>query len=101
MGKLRKIFLLPLLLLSIIANAQTRTVKGKVISSTDNKPVAGASVLVKGKTIGTATGNDGSFSLNIPTGSVTLVVSFIGYSTVEQTVGESTDDITITLVESK
>lgn len=101
MGKLRKIFLLPLLLLSIIANAQTRTLKGKVVSSPDNKPVVGASVLIKGKTTGTATGSDGSFTLNVPTGSITLVVSFIGYSTVEQNVSENADDITITLTESK
>jgi len=49
MGKLKKIFLLPLLLLSVIVHAQTRTVKGKVMSAPDNKPVAGASVLIKGK----------------------------------------------------
>ena len=101
MGKLKKIFLLPLLLLSVIVHAQTRTVKGKVMSAPDNKPVAGASVLIKGKTIGTATSSDGSFSLNVPTGNVILVVSFVGYTTVEQAVDDNTSDVTITLIESK
>lgn len=101
MGKLKKICLLPLLLLSVIVHAQTRTIKGKVVSAQDNKPVAGASILVKGKTTGTATGNDGSFSLNVPTGEVVLVISYIGYTQVEQAVDAATSDVTITLVESK
>ena len=102
MGKLKKICLLPLLLLSVLlVHAQTRTIKGKVVSAQDNKPVAGASILVKGKTTGTATGNDGSFSLNVPTGDVVLVISYIGYSQVEQAVDAGTSDVTITITESK
>ncbi|MEP6844488.1 MAG: SusC/RagA family TonB-linked outer membrane protein [Panacibacter sp.] len=101
MGKLKKICLLPLLLLSMLAHAQTRTIKGKVVSAQDNKPVSGASILVKGKTIGTATGNDGSFSLNVPTGDVVLVISYIGYTPVEQSVDAGTSEVTITITESK
>lgn len=87
------------LLLCIIAKAQTRTIKGKVLSEV-NQPVAGASVQIKGKNIGTTTTNDGTFSLNVPSGSVTLVISYVGYATVERVVDENTSDITVTLTQS-
>ena len=41
-------------------------------------PMIGASVLEKGTTNGTVTGNDGSFSLTVRSGA-TIVVSSIGY----------------------
>ena len=47
MQKLQKLFLLPLLLISVIVNAQTRTIKGKVVSSQNNQPISGAAVQVK------------------------------------------------------
>ena len=59
--------------------AQQTKVNGVVISGEDNEPVIGASVTVKGKpTIGTVTDLDGKFVLNVPTGTKTLVVSYIG-----------------------
>ena len=45
--------------------------------------VPGASVQVKGTSQGTITDLDGKFSLNIPQKNATLVISFIGYMTVE------------------
>ena len=58
------------------------TVKGKV---TDNAgdPLPGASVSVKGSNIATLTDFDGSFSIEMPTGSTTIVVSYIGMKTKE------------------
>jgi TonB-linked SusC/RagA family outer membrane protein len=54
--------------------AQNRTLTGKI---TDEKgsPVFGASVLVKGTTIGTTTKEDGRFSLSVPTTAKELIVS--------------------------
>ncbi len=67
-----------------LLSAQIRNISGFVVSLNDGEPIAGATVLVKGTTIGTATGNDGSFTLkNVPSSSKTLVVSFIGMETVE------------------
>lgn len=97
MRKLQKLFLIPLLLLCLVVHAQTRTVKGKVVSAKDNQPVSGASVFIKGKSNGTTTGNDGSFSLNVPSGNVTLVISYIGYASVEQLVEGSLSEITVAL----
>ena len=102
MGKLKKICLLPLLLLIITAaNAQTRTIRGKIVSAQDNSPIAGASVLVKGSTTGTASGNDGSFTLSVSSGDVVLIISYIGFATVEQPVSASTSDVSIKLSEGK
>lgn len=45
--------------------AQTpRKVTGTIIGEEDNEPVVGASVLVKGTTVGTTTDIDGKFTIN-------------------------------------
>jgi TonB-dependent starch-binding outer membrane protein SusC len=62
------------------------TVRGKVTSNTGD-PVAGASVSVKGTSIGTNTGADGSFTIPAAKGAV-LVVSSVTYATKEITVGD-------------
>ena len=100
MRKLQKLFLIPLLLLCFAAHAQTRTVKGKVLSEKDNLPVSGASVFIKGKATGTTTGGDGSFSLSVPAGNVTLVISYIGFTSVEQLVEGNLSEITVSLAAS-
>jgi TonB-linked SusC/RagA family outer membrane protein len=64
-------------------------VRGKVID-TDNQPVIGANVVIKGTTTGTTTGLDGTFSINAPSASSIIVVSFIGYSPQEFIVGNNT-----------
>ena len=66
-----------------MANAQTRSVSGKVISGDDGEPIIGASVLVKGTNQGTITLADGSFTLSVPTGARTLVVSYVGMKSSE------------------
>lgn len=76
--------ILPLLLglfLSVGAYAQNITVKGHVKDALGG--VIGANVVEKGNTTnGTTTDMDGNFILSVPQGA-TLVVSFIGYKTVE------------------
>ena len=63
---------------SLVA-AQTQKVTGTVISEEDGLPLVGASVLVKGTSIGTITNVDGNFTLsNIPASAKHLVVSYIG-----------------------
>ncbi|MBR5384455.1 MAG: SusC/RagA family TonB-linked outer membrane protein [Bacteroidales bacterium] len=64
-----------------MASAQNHTATGVVVDNIG--PVYGAGVVVAGTSNGTITGADGSFVLNdVPTGS-TLVVSCLGYETVE------------------
>ena len=67
-----------------LVNAQVRKVTGTVTSAEDGLPVVGASVLVKGTTVGTVTDIDGNFTIsNVPSSAGTLVVSFIGLQTQE------------------
>ena len=62
-----------------LVNAQVSKVTGTVTSHEDGLPVVGASVLVKGTTVGTVTDIDGNFTItNVPSSAGTLVVSFIG-----------------------
>ena len=74
-----------------------RAISGTVIDDI-GEPLIGASVLVKGSTVGTVTDIDGTYSLDIPTGEQTLVVSYTGYATKEITTSAS-NIIDITLSE--
>src|SRR5690606_11262184 len=87
--------LLFLLTHSIPVFGQTVQIKGQ-ISDENGDPIPGASVLVKGTTIGTAADLDGMYTLNVPEKS-TLVFSFIGYESQEVAVGNQTN-INVSLV---
>ncbi|MFT5771857.1 MAG: TonB-linked SusC/RagA family outer membrane protein, partial [Algoriphagus sp.] len=89
---MRKVLLLGLMILmgSAIAFAQSRVITGTVISNEDNLGVPGATVLVKGTTIGTATDLDGKYSINVPAGSNILVFSFVGLRPQEVNIGNRT-----------
>jgi TonB-linked SusC/RagA family outer membrane protein len=58
--------------------AQTREISGTVTSADDRSTIPGASVVVKGTTVGIITDMDGKFSLKVPQDATTLVVSFVG-----------------------
>ena len=75
-------------------------VTGEVVDGA-GLPVIGASVIVKGTTLGTSTGVDGSYSLQVPAPaeSAVLTVNYLGYEPVEVAVGSRTQ-IRITLRES-
>ncbi len=67
-----------------LVTAQVSKVTGVVTSEEDGLPVVGASVLVKGTTVGTVTDMDGKFTLtNVPSSAKTLVISFIGMKSQE------------------
>lgn len=67
-----------------LVNAQISKVTGTVTSEEDGLPVVGASILVKGTTVGTVTDIDGNFTLtNVPNSAKTLMISFIGFRTQE------------------
>ncbi|MDR3340151.1 MAG: TonB-dependent receptor [Candidatus Symbiothrix sp.] len=68
--------------------AQTRKITGVVSYAEDGTPVIGASVSLKGTSIGMPTDLNGSFSLEVPTTAKTLTVSYIGMKTKEVVIGE-------------
>ncbi|WP_223648465.1 SusC/RagA family TonB-linked outer membrane protein [Hymenobacter psoromatis] len=83
--------LLVVLLLSCLwqqAAAQNRTVAGRVTERASGQGLPGVTVIVKGQpTIGTSTNADGAYTLSVPTTATTLVFSFIGYTLIEQAIG--------------
>ncbi len=80
-------FLTLLLALAVhISFAQEKTVSGTVSDSSGGLP--GVSILVKDTNNGTETDFDGKYSIKVKVGDV-LVFSYVGYKTVEKTVGIS------------
>lgn len=77
---------------STISLAQI-TVTGTV-SDTQNVPLAGATVLEKGTLNGATTDFDGNFSIQVANGEAVLVVSYLGYATLEvPTNGQNSIDV--------
>src|SRR5690606_18873250 len=85
-----KQFLLLLLMASVtsLSFAQVRQVNGTV-SDNQGAPVIGASVLEKGTNNGVATDENGRFSISVTGTNSVLVVSSVGFQTVEFPVGSS------------
>jgi len=69
--------------------AQNRTVTGTVTAKDDGLPIPGASVKIKGSSVGTQTNASGKFTLSVPSGG-SIVVSFVGYTTQTVVVGTQT-----------
>ncbi|MEG1586310.1 MAG: SusC/RagA family TonB-linked outer membrane protein, partial [Bacteroidales bacterium] len=72
---------------------QNKVVTGKIKDAT-GEGIISASVSVKGTTIGTVTDLDGNFKLQTP-GKGTLVISYIGYKTVEVPISDKPVNITL------
>lgn len=75
-----------------VLNAQT--VKGTVISGSDNEPLIGASVMVQGTKTGAVTDLDGNFTIEAKKGQ-TLEVSYLGFITQKIKVTGSTINVTL------
>ena len=60
-----------------------KTVVTGVIYDEDRIPVAGANIMVKGTDTGTIADGDGKFSITVPYSEATLIISFIGFTTME------------------
>lgn len=84
---------------SVVRKENVRSVKGTVISSSDNQPIVGVGVYVAGTTTGTVTDVDGNFDLRLPDGAVTVTFECIGYDRKELTVEELSKIRIITLSE--
>lgn len=81
-------FVLLLCILQVFA--QEKTVTGKVTDEKDGSPLSGVSVTVKGTTVGTTTGADGSYRLSVPSNARTLVFSFVNFEPIEMAIGSKT-----------
>ncbi|MGB4398312.1 MAG: TonB-dependent receptor [Daejeonella sp.] len=74
----------------------TWPITGKVVSN--GEPLPGVSVRLKGTDMGTTTGMDGSYTINVPENGGTLVFSFLGFITQEKTFTRAST-INVTLIE--
>ena len=96
MNKQLLFFMLFALVVSI-GTAQAQTVTGKVIDSESGESLPGVTILLKGTTTGTFTDVNGNYSLSTSSGDDVLVISFVGYTSQEITVG-SQSTINVSLV---
>jgi TonB-dependent starch-binding outer membrane protein SusC len=78
------------------------SVTGKVINKTDNSPVPGATVQVKGTKVLTQTAIDGTFSIQLPKATGVLVITDVGFANLEVpvTAGTPIGDIALTTAAS-
>ena len=88
---MKKITIFLFLFVSILTNAQTFTLNGKVVNK-NKKPLPGATILVKEENKGTSTDFDGKFRVNFPEGKYTIQVSFIGYKSVSKEISLTKND---------
>jgi TonB-linked SusC/RagA family outer membrane protein len=82
------LLLLTVLIAFVGVSLAQRTVTG-TITDEKGESLLGASVVVKGTTIGTVTDLDGKYSLTVPANTTTLQVSFTGYSGQDVSIGNS------------
>jgi TonB-linked SusC/RagA family outer membrane protein len=77
--------------------AQTIEITGTVTSADDGSSIPGASVSVKGTTLGTITDMNGTYHIKVPDNAETLVFSFVGMQTKEVAIeGKKQIDIALT-----
>ena len=82
-----KIFLAISLIISVLVNAQERTIKGKVTDETGST-LPGVNISVKGKTKGTSCDLNGKYSIQVQSTDI-LIFSFVGYVSREIKIGKS------------
>ena len=88
---MKKITIFLFLFVSILTNAQTFTLNGKVVNE-NKEPLPGATVLVKEANKGTSTDFDGKFRVNFPKGKYIIQVSFVGYKSVSKEITLTKND---------
>jgi TonB-linked SusC/RagA family outer membrane protein len=98
MRKFLRLITVPLLLLGLVASAQTRSIKGQVVSATDGKAVAGATISVNGQKVSAIASEDGTFTVNA-SGNVTLTVKSVGFASQTVSVAGTQSSIKVSLTE--
>jgi TonB-dependent starch-binding outer membrane protein SusC len=84
---------------TFIANAQQKTITGKVTSDKDGSPLSGVSVVAKGSKSGTQTAADGTYSLSVGATVSQLIFSYVGFAPQEVAIGGG-NTVNIVLVSS-
>ena len=90
--KLVLLFLITACLFSVSAQKQRAMLSGKIISTETKETIDFATVYLKGTTFGCTTNEKGIYHLKAPAGHYTLVVSAVGFETVEKKVELTQDE---------
>ena len=80
------VFLMPIFLVG-------QSVVGVV--SDEDKPLVGANVVIEGTNLGTVSGVDGVYRVEVPVGDYNVIASFIGYSSVTNSVTVDSSDVVV------
>ncbi len=67
-----------------LATSGNAVIKGEVTDAQTNEPIIGASVLIRNLELGTTTDIDGSFELEVPAGIHYIIVTYVGYENLNQ-----------------
>ena len=93
---MRSRFLMIAFLICSVAFSQNGTVAGKITDKDlNNEALPFASVTLKGTTTGTSTDADGKYSLSVAPGDHILIISFVGYETVEVPFSAKANETTV------
>jgi len=94
---LSRVILPCILLISGQTVLAQKTISGKVTDAKDGSPIVGATVQPKGGTSGTSTGTDGSYTLSVGNDVTAIIVSYVGFGTIEVSIsGKTAVDVTLT-----
>ena len=66
--------------------AQNAQITGKVTQKSNSQPLEGVSIVLKKGTAATVTDKEGNYSISIPQEGATLIVSYVGMTTVQKAV---------------
>ena len=80
------VFLMPIFLVG-------QSIMGTV--SNEDRPLVGANVVIEGTNLGTVSGVDGSYRVEVPAGDHNVVASFIGYSSVTESVTVDSNEVVV------
>lgn len=83
------------MLLQVFAFAQSKTIKGTVKDAKTNETIPGATVVVEGTNVATATNENGAFTINVDGEGKFLVISAVSFAT--KKVAADKDEIIVTL----
>ena len=90
------LFLMGFVLLHLALQAQPVTIKGKVINKEDGKPIAGASVMIKGNSKGVMADDGGRFAVSVAGLPVLLSVTSVGFESAEVSI-DAAEEITVAM----
>lgn len=90
-----------ILLIGHCSFAQESIITGTVVDSENNQPLPGASIVVKGTSIGMVSDFDGNFSIKVPSNESVLVISYVGFHSQEMAVRNKTSLVIMLIPDSE